>query len=357
MVACCDLDPATLEQCKGWYGPEVRLTQDLGEVVGAADVDAVMITTPDYLHEDMAVASLEAGHSVFLEKPMAITIEGCDRILAAARDRRLYVGHNMRHTAFLREMHRLVRSGAIGEPKTIWCRHFVGHGGDFYFKDWHADRRNTTSLLLQKGAHDIDAIHWLAGGFSRRVSAFGALSVYGDLPRQSPPGGRPDDYLNLAHWPPRSQRDLFPVVDVEDLYLMMMSIDNGVLASYQQCHFTPDYWRNYTVIGTEGRLENFGNHGSDVEIRLWNHHRRDYEAEPDLVVPAPETGEGHASADRATVVEFVRYARDGGSTCTSPIAAREAVATGCAATFSLRTGGGAIDVPMVGEQMEAQVDR
>ena len=37
-----------------------------------------------------------------------------------------------------------------------------------------------------------------------------------------------------------------------------MTLDNGVQASYEQCHFTPDYWRNYTVIGTEGRLENFG---------------------------------------------------------------------------------------------------
>ncbi len=42
---------------------------------------------------------------------------------------------------------------------------------------------------------------------------------------------------------------------------MLMQLANGVLATYQQCHFTPDYWRNYTVIGTEGRLENFGDEG------------------------------------------------------------------------------------------------
>ena len=45
---------------------------------------------------------------------------------------------------------------------------------------------------------------------------------------------------------------------------MNMRLDNGVLASYQQCHFTPDYWRNYTVIGTEGRLENFGDDAEAV---------------------------------------------------------------------------------------------
>ena len=40
--------------------------------------------------------------------------------------------------------------------------------------------------------------------------------------------------------------------------MMLMRMESGVLASYEQCHFAPDYWRNYTVIGTEGRIENFG---------------------------------------------------------------------------------------------------
>ncbi len=40
---------------------------------------------------------------------------------------------------------------------------FVGSGGDFYFRDWHAERRYSTGLLLQKAAHDIDVIHWLCG--------------------------------------------------------------------------------------------------------------------------------------------------------------------------------------------------
>ncbi|MFE7394434.1 Gfo/Idh/MocA family oxidoreductase [Streptomyces sp. NPDC057582] len=78
-------------------------------------------------------------------------------------------------------MRELIVNGAIGKVKAVWCRHFVGHGGDFYFKDWHADRRLTTGLLLQKGAHDIDVIHWLAGGYTRRVNAMGGLTVYGGI--------------------------------------------------------------------------------------------------------------------------------------------------------------------------------
>ena len=40
------------------------------------------------------------------------------------------------------------------------------------------------------------------------------------------------------------------MVDVEDISMVNMRLTGGIMASYQQCHFTPDYWRNYTVIGT-----------------------------------------------------------------------------------------------------------
>ena len=80
-------------------------------------------------------ALLEAGVAVYLEKPIAITIEGSDRVLETAYRTKtpLYVGHNMRHMNVVREMRDIIRSGRIGEVKTIWCRHFVGTGGDFYF--------------------------------------------------------------------------------------------------------------------------------------------------------------------------------------------------------------------------------
>ena len=172
---------------------------------------------------------------------------------------KLYVGHNMRHMPVVRQMREIIDSGAIGEVKAVWCRHFVGNGGDYYFKDWHAERKNTTGLLLQKGAHDIDVIHWLAGGYTERVTAVGGLAVYGDVEsRRDRTDRRMGDWFSLENWPPTEQTGLNPVIDVEDISMMQMELDNGVLASYQQCHFTPDYWRNYTVIGTEGRLENFG---------------------------------------------------------------------------------------------------
>ncbi|WP_194923642.1 Gfo/Idh/MocA family protein [Catenulispora pinisilvae] len=353
IAAVCDPDPTRRAEAPARFGPEVATTSDPG-ALAAMDLDAVFVLSPDHTHEEVGVALLEAGVPIFLEKPMAITTDGCDRLLTAARKSgaRLYVGHNMRHLPVITAMRELIVSGAVGEVKAIWCRHFVGNGGDFYFKDWHADRRNTTGLLLQKGAHDIDVIHWLADGYTRRVTGMGGLAVYGQIDDRRPPsGGLMIEWLDPEHnWPPLRQTGLNPVVDVEDLSMVHMQLDNGVYASYEQCHFTPDYWRNYTVIGTEGRLENFGDGADGSVIKVWNR-RGDYRPEPDLTVPVQTPQGTHGGADPLLVAEFLEFVRHGGTTLTSPVAAREAVATGYAATMSLRDGSSPRDIDPVADDL------
>lgn len=133
--------------------------------------------------------------------------------------------------------------------------------------------------------------------------------------------------------------------------MMVMRLEGGIHASYQQCHYTPDYWRNYTVIGTEGRLENFGDHGESAEVRVWKR-RSGYRADADLVVPMPSPGEGgHGGSDPLLVAEFLRFVREGGATDTSPVAAREAVAAGVAATESLRADGRPVTVARVAPEL------
>jgi len=357
VVACCATVAATLESNRGHYGEDIFTTTDYRELL-KQDLDAVFIATPDYLHEEMAVAALESGKAVYLEKPMAITTEGCDRILEAARksNARLYLGHNMRHMPFVIKMKELIDAGAIGNVKAVWCRHFVGAGGDHYFKDWHSESKYSTGLLLQKAAHDIDVIHWLAGGYSEFVQGMGALTLYGDVADRQPSSGEPQPAsheLSGANpkmaWPPNTQTGLSAEIDVEDLSHMQMRLDNGVYATYQQCHYTPDYWRSYCVIDDAGRLENFGNGEDGTRIEVWNKRKWSWNA-PDEVhmIPLPEGG--HGGADPRIVAEFLRFVREGGQTTTSPVAARYSVAAGCAATHSLRNGGVPVTIPPVPQE-------
>jgi predicted dehydrogenase len=329
------------------FGPGVRVVARLEEAIDAG-LDAAVVTTPDDTHAAIALPLLEAGIAVYLEKPMAITVADCDRLLeAAARTGTpLYVGHNMRHAAVVRQMKALIDEGAIGDVKTVWCRHFVGNGGDFYFKDWHAERARVNSLLLQKASHDLDVIHWLTGRYTRRVTALGALTVYGGVTdRRSHEGEVMPDWFSFDNWPPEEQTGLNPVIDVEDVSMMLMDLGDGVTASYEQCHFTPDYWRNYTVIGTRGRLENFGDTPGGV-IRIWNR-RRDWALAGDVEVPIEGEGEGHEQADVRTMAEFLRHVATGAPTAVSVIAARNAVAAGALAAESMRDGGAPRDVPQL----------
>lgn len=341
-------------------GPK-RLAQKLGEGIDLVEntteaikhgIDAAFVTSPDDTHADITCELLEAGIPVYLEKPIAITIESADRVLRTAYETgtKLYVGHNMRHMSVVRLMHDLIQKGTIGNVKAIWTRHFVGHGGDYYFKDWHATREHGTGLLLQKGAHDIDVMHWLAGSQTREVTAMGDLMIYDKITdRADNSDALMSDWFDMSIYPPAKQRGLNPVIDVEDISMMLMRMDSGVLGSYQQCHFTPDYWRNYTIIGDEGRIENFGDSEGGV-VKVWNQ-RSDWRGEGDLEVPIVGDAGGHGDADVLTVAEFMRFITEGGPTDTNPLSARDSVAAGIAATESLRNGSVPTLIPTVDKEV------
>lgn len=341
-----------IADAKKQFGEELTTYVSSTEELIAAGVDAVMILTPDYAHASIALQTLAAGLPTFCEKPMAINVEDTDAMLNLAYEKRtrLFVGHNMRHMPVVRQMKAIIDSGKIGKVRAIWCRHFVGAGGDFYFKDWHAEREKAFSLLLQKGAHDIDVIHWLSGGYTQKVSGIGKLAVYGDIEDRSDNTNiRMWDWFDDSVWPPSAMKGLNPVVDVEDISMLHMTLDNGVLASYEQCHFTPDYWRNYTVIGDAGRIENMGDNGGDF-IYIWNS-RRSGAGKPNEVEVIERGDGGHGGADPNLIAEFIRFARSGGQTEVSTIAARQAVATGYYGALSIRDGGVQKEIPALDPEL------
>jgi predicted dehydrogenase len=345
VVAGADVNPAYLEDFRQRMGEGVFVTDDYRRLLERTDVEAVAVTSPDFTHEEYACAALDAGKHVFCEKPLAIRTEGCDRILRArkASGKRLMVGFNMRYMNLFRVMKEIIDSGAIGEVRAAWCRHFVGYGGTFYYHDWHANRQGSNSLLLQKGSHDLDMIHWLTGSYTKRVAAFGSLDFFGgDKPNDlrcpdCPEKGTCFEYDTST----RNQCCFRQEVDVEDNNVMVMELEGGIKASYLQCHFTPDYHRNYTIIGTEGRLEN-----SEPEGKVWVRMRRspswkeladrEYQVRPALG--------GHGGADPVICEDFLDMVLDGKEPLATPEAGRMSVAAGCAGADSMRNGGIPVDV-------------
>jgi predicted dehydrogenase len=344
-----DVSAEALEQFRTEHGGQPFVTNDYRELLARPDMDAIAVTTPDFCHEEHAVAALQAGKHVFCEKPIAITIEGCDHILQSwrASGRRLMVGFNMRYMNIFRVMKEIVESGAIGEMKAVWVRHFVGFGSDFYYHDWHATRANGTSLLLQKGSHDIDMIHWITGAYTKRTAAFGSLDFFGgdrsnDLTCPTCPDR--DTCTEVSRNTRRDQCVFRQQVDVEDNQVMIMELEGGIKASYLQCHFTPDYHRNYTFIGTQGRIEN-----SEPEMKVWLKTRksRTWRDLADRTYDIKPAEGGHGGADPVICRDFVEMVLDGKEPLAPPLAGRMSVAAGVCAAHSLRNGGVPVDVPPV----------
>ena len=360
IVAGADLYPearqAFLNRYREKFNTIPAVYTDYREMIEKEQLDGVVITTPDFLHEEQACFALEHKVAVYLEKPIAISIEGADHILeTACRNRtKLVLGHNMRYMSFTRKMKEIIEQGTIGEVKAIWCRHFVSYGGDAYFRDWHASRACANSLLLQKGAHDIDIIHWLAGGYTNLAVGFGNLSVYDKLPRRAPSEARIKEGITSVwtnqHWPPMEQKDMYPEIEVEDLNMINMRLDNGVLASYQQCHYTPDVTRNYTVIGTKGRLENYGDYTSSIQV--WTRRKDTFRLEGDITYRIEPFDGPHGGADPLIVRSFLDAIRGKYEVWSSPQAARNSVAAGCCGAESIRSGGMPVAVPPLPDHLK-----
>lgn len=352
MSAVCDRNPAMLERYREEH-PDSRayLCSDWKELLANPDVDAVCIMVRDQYHEEIAVAALEAGKAVYLEKPMALSVEGCDRILETAwrTGSKLFIGHNMRYVPSILKMKEIIDSGLIGEIQSVWVRHFINYGS-CYFRHWCARRETCNGLLLQKGAHDIDVIHWLAGGYTTRVVSMGRLSVYNRTTGRLAPGEAPDRKISWdpGCWPPLELKGLDPDLNVEDHNMMLMQLDNGVQASYEQCMYTPDAERNYTFIGTRGRVENIGDFG-DCRIHVWT--RRGSRSEPDIIYHLKATDEGHGGSDPEIVNAFFDFVRTGKNPVVSPVAARNAVAAGAMAHYSMRHGNIPMDIPPVRSEL------
>ncbi|MBT9144017.1 MAG: putative oxidoreductase YteT [Dehalococcoidia bacterium] len=347
VVAGADVNEKFLGDFKKKMNEKVFASTDYRELLRRDDVDAVAVMSPDFCHEEHAVAALEAGKHVFCEKPLAITIKGCDRILKTwhKSGKHLMVGFNMRYMNIFRCMKEIVDSGVIGEVKAVWVRHFVGHGGEWYYHDWHAKRKNSTSLLLQKASHDFDMVHWISGSYTKRVAAFGSLDFYGgDKPDVLECPACPDkdtctEFQDADH---KTHCVFRKEVNVEDNSVVIMELENGIKATYTQCHFTPDYFRNYTFIGTEGRIENLDD--SSKIIVLTRNRSKKSKNLANRIYEVKAVEGGHGGADPSICQDFVDMIVSDREPVATPVAGRMSVSVGCAATESLRAGGKVMEV-------------
>ncbi len=149
--------------------------------------------TQDRMHRESAVAALEKGYHLFLEKPMAHTPEGCLEIAAAARAHRrmVQICHPLRYTPFYRRVKELISTGKIGRLLSISMYENVGywHFAHSYVRGNWRRMDESGPVILTKCCHDMDIATWMADDHVREVSSFGRLAHFREenAPEGAPP--------------------------------------------------------------------------------------------------------------------------------------------------------------------------
>lgn len=166
LVAVVDSNPEVLQETADRYGVEERFGT-LEDALEGADFDAVVITTPTFVHKTQAVTAAKAGKHVFVEKPMALDLEECDEIIGAvaANDVLLQLGFMRRFDPEFAAAAERIEAGEIGRPMMIKS---LTHGPGLP-PPWACDLKTSNGNLAEVNSHDWDCTRWLMGSNPERV--------------------------------------------------------------------------------------------------------------------------------------------------------------------------------------------
>ena len=173
LVAVTDADESTRERVATELGTTASASMDA--LLQRADVRAVIVASPKRFHEEHAVSAAKAGKDVFLEKPIATSLEGADRVIAAARKGgiRLQVGFQRRYDPAYAEARKLVSGGALGRP--LFYR---GVNRDLLAPVGPPGSMDANDILTESAIHDLDGACWMMS--DEVVGVRATLAIVGD---------------------------------------------------------------------------------------------------------------------------------------------------------------------------------
>ncbi|MDP6038281.1 MAG: Gfo/Idh/MocA family oxidoreductase [Candidatus Latescibacteria bacterium] len=170
LIAVCDPDEEKAQQAADRWGA-AHCYQDVQDMLGRSDIDAVSICTPPNLHCEHAIQAAQAGVHILCEKPMAPTIEECGRMIEAAKEHqvKLMVGFMKRFNPAFEEIKRIIDEGLIGDvfhldvhwefATNVAAR--MKRGGGAHWR--MMDKAVKGGVFQDHGSHYIDLFRWWTG--------------------------------------------------------------------------------------------------------------------------------------------------------------------------------------------------
>lgn len=320
-----------------------KMFGDFHEMLAVGRIaDAIVISLPDDLHYEPAMAAMSQGYDLILEKPMAQTEQECLGLLKRQRETGSIVGvcHVLRYAPYFRALKHAIGDGLVGEVVSIQHMEPIAysHMAHSYVRgNWH-DSKATTPIILAKSCHDLDIIKWLLGKRCESVSAEGSLTLFR---RENAPAGAPERCTDGC---PHEATCPFSAIDIyarkhkhmqvfdlaqglstedvieklrttdygrcvfkcdndqPDHYVATLRFEGGATAAFSMEAFTPWGGRRTRVMGTKGFIEGDGKSFAVYDFRSG---RKSVWAK-DVYEIAEYKDSGHGGGDFALVRDFLK---------------------------------------------------
>ena len=163
VTAVADLQSHCLERAKGIWPGAKTYTEGM-ELLEQEALDIVLICLPSYLHTQFAVAAMEKGVHVFLEKPVCLQEEDCKKLLEvqSKTDAKVLIGQVVRVFAEYRYLKELVDKGTYGKLRSISMWRLSGMV-DWGYRNWFRTLELSGSVVMDLHIHDVDFLRYLLG--------------------------------------------------------------------------------------------------------------------------------------------------------------------------------------------------
>lgn len=164
LVAVCDKVDAAMEFYATTY--EAATYNELSKMLSDEEIDIVCICTPSGFHANLAVEVAEAGKHIIVEKPIAMTLEDSEKMLAAAKEYgvKLAVVHPNQYRPVVRELKQILDSGKLGTISHANCIVNWNRGQEYYDQaPWRGTKQFDGGVLMNQAIHNLELLLWFMG--------------------------------------------------------------------------------------------------------------------------------------------------------------------------------------------------
>ncbi len=167
LIACWDDNVERGENAASQYG--MNFSPHLEDIVNHPEIDAVIVTCETNRHAEMVEAAASEGKHILCQKPMALTLEDCDKIAEAVQKSgvKFMTAHQMRRDPANIAMKELIESGVLGKIGMLRRRHCINVLFNEAFvtgpSRWHIDPVKNMGMFMDDASHATDFIYWMLG--------------------------------------------------------------------------------------------------------------------------------------------------------------------------------------------------